>query len=157
MGIGLAAYASIHEPTQRGLLFVASDSVVDTKIVLSSLAVALFLAQVGCGWMAARQPAATGAQLSEIQRIFAAGGFALSLPVVFHCVWALGWPSEGVGAWTHAILGCVAYGSYLVHAFGVRALGARPDRRPPISPGTGAVAAVAMTAAWATMVFSGAA
>lgn len=157
VGAGLAIYATVHEPTGRGLVFVESASVDTAKIVLSALAVALMLAQVACGALAARQPDGAARQLGDLQRVFAAGGFALSLPVVFHCVWALGWPDDGVRSTAHAALGCVAYGSYLVHALGVRSLGARVDRRPPVSARTGVAAAAAMTAAWATVAFSGAA
>ena len=155
VALGVLTYAVIHEPTGRSLIFAGPDGVESTKQFLTAAAVGLFTAQAVLGQRADRVdhvarhrggPRNAG-MLIDLQRIAGSLAFALTLPVVVHCVWALGWPSGG-GQMVHAALGAIAYGSYVAHVF------ASHSRRAPLIAKSGTWVTVMMVAALVAVAFA---
>lgn len=46
--------------------------------------------------------------------------FALTLPVAFHCIWALGFASDNPRVLIHSLAGCLFYGAYAAKMLGLR-------------------------------------
>ena len=46
--------------------------------------------------------------------------FVVSLPVAFHCLWALGFESGDARVLVHSVAGCVFYGAYAAKMLGLR-------------------------------------
>jgi thiamine transporter ThiT len=46
--------------------------------------------------------------------------FVVSLPVAFHCLWALGFQSTDTRVLVHSLAGCLFYGAYATKMIGLR-------------------------------------
>ena len=72
--------------------------------------------------------------------------FLLTLPVAFHCLWALGFETTTTRVLIHSILGCAFYG-----AFATKMLVLHSERMPPKAlPIAGGVLAALLTGLWFT-------
>ena len=82
--------------------------------------------------------------LPDVHRIIGTVAFGLSLPVAFHCLWALGYQSTDGRVLAHSLLGCVAYGTYAAKVVAVR------SPAPPTwaAPGLGTLLGLTMLAVW---------
>src|SRR4030095_9409224 len=56
-----------------------------------------------------------------VHRWSGAIAFVLTLPVVFHCIWALGFATGDTRVLVHSIVGCAFYGAYAAKMLGLRA------------------------------------
>jgi hypothetical protein len=61
--------------------------------------------------------------------------FLVSLPVVLHCVWSIGFGQHGARLIIHSVLGCVFYGAYAAKMLGIRLRGL-PGWALPVIGGT---------------------
>ncbi|MFT7609010.1 MAG: hypothetical protein ACI9MX_002080 [Candidatus Aldehydirespiratoraceae bacterium] len=145
--VALGIYSSVHEATGRSLLFSGFESTASWKSALASVVVILFMMQVSLGLrMVGRvggvRPVAPWAR--DLHRLVGTLAFGLSIPVVFHCLWALGFQTTDSRVSTHSILGCVAYGLYVTKILSAR----RPDRPEWALPVTGAFLGITMIVVW---------
>jgi Family of unknown function (DUF6529) len=46
--------------------------------------------------------------------------FVLTLPVAFHCLWALGFGTTNARVIVHSVAGCLFYGAYTAKMLGLR-------------------------------------
>src|SRR5262249_31337268 len=90
---------------------------------------------------------ATPRWLPVAHRWSGTAAFVLSLPVAYHCLWALGFRSDGdARVVAHSILGCAFYG-----AFTTKLLALRSKRLPGWAlPVIGATLVTVLTAVWLT-------
>lgn len=111
--VALGAYSVVHEPTGRDFVLYSFDSSAEWKNALTLVVALLLIAQAAIGFKLAGlfglRPAGRP-WLSELRRLIATVAVGLSLPVAFHCVWALGFTSDSPMGALHSILGCIAYG-----------------------------------------------
>jgi hypothetical protein len=72
--------------------------------------------------------------------------FLVSLPVAYHCLWALGLQDTDARVLTHSLLGCAFYGIFVT-----KLLALRSDRIPSIAlPLLGGGLVVTLVAIWCT-------
>lgn len=151
----LGVYASVHDPTGRGLVLVPAGSVDEVKTALAAISVGLFCGQLAISWRLRRSrlgPKAA-ANLGDLHRIVGTLAFGLSLPVVFHCVWALGFDVDDPWTATHSVVGCVAYGVYLSQFVFERRT--RGSGAATIAAGAGLMFGTLVTVAMATALVTG--
>lgn len=152
---GLALYAAVHDPTGRGLAFVSSTSVDDVKRVLTAVAVVALLAQIALGLrlVARAGPAPAAGQddphavARQVERLLGTVAFACTIPVAFHCLWALGAQGGDLPVLLHSTFGIVGYGVWTARTLAVRAGPAAAVAVPGLGVALGmAVVIVAATA-----------
>ena len=147
--LALGIYASVHEPSGRDFVLTGFDSSASWKSALASVTAFMFVMQVSLGLrlvgrIGPRVPPPPWAR--DLHRLVGTVAFGISIPVVFHCIWTLGYRSDDAGLVLHSLLGCVAYGLYVA-----KILTARRDERPEWAlPLTGTTLGIVMLGVWWT-------
>ena len=71
----------------------------------------------------------------------------LTVPVIIHCVYALGFGTYSARVYVHSVLGCVFYGAFVAKMLGLM----RRDTMPQwVMPVLGGAVFVSLIALWAT-------
>lgn len=116
VAIGLGVYGNVHDPTGQsilgnGLFFSAT---LNMKAWLATAVVLLACLQVFTAlWMYGRLPFnSSPSRLVAAHRISGTLAFGLSLPVVYHCLWALGFQDVDTRVLAHSLAGCFFYGAF---------------------------------------------
>lgn len=142
MGIPLAAFAAgavvalllgvlgkVHDPSLDGTTTLGFDTVIDMKVVISTLIGGLAVLQaIGALWMYGKLGVAAPSWLGTAHRITGTVAVLLSLFVAYHCLWALGLESGTLEngekvparAVVHGVLGCAVVGALVVKVVAVR-------------------------------------
>ncbi len=147
--LALGLYASVHEPTGRDFVIAGFASAGAWKSAFASVTMFLFAIQISLGLritgrIGPRVPPPAWAP--DVHRLVGTVAFGISIPVVFHCIWTLGYQADDTRLAIHSLLGCVAYGMYVT-----KILTVRTDDRPAWAvPLTGALLGIAMVVVWWT-------
>ena len=116
VALTLGIYGRLHSPTGVAVDIAGFSSPGTVKAWLASAAVVFALVQVGSAlvmygkvpWIAA--PSWIGALHRWSGRI----AFILTVPVVVHCLYALGFQTYNVRVLVHSIAGCLFFGTFTV-------------------------------------------
>jgi hypothetical protein len=126
----IGVFGRVHDPTTDGTTTLGFHTVIQMKVVLSSVAGLLVLWQ---GFSAlvlyGRLPIAAPAWLGRVHRATGTTALVLAVFVAYHCLWALGLEyghlsdGEKVGTRTvvHGVLGCLVLGAAVTKVVAVRA------------------------------------
>jgi hypothetical protein len=123
VAVSLGVYAKAHTPSGRPLFTLGFSGMLQMKVWLSTAAVVLLLVQlVSALWMWGRLPAAGPAPgwLPQLHRWSGTIAFVLTVPVAFHCLWALGFGTTNARVVVHSVAGCLFYGAYTAKMLGLR-------------------------------------
>jgi hypothetical protein len=159
LAVLVGVLSRVHHPTTDGTTTLGFHTVIQMKVVLSTVLAVVVLAQ---GFTALvlygrlRIPAPPW--LGRLHRASGATALALALVVAYHCFWALGFEyghlhsGEEVGARTvvHGVLGCMVVGAAAVKVVAVRSRRA-PGWFLPVAGGllfTLFIAAILTSALW---------
>jgi len=150
VAVALGVYGRVHDAAFRPIFDLGFPSMQAMKAWLATGAVTLALFQlVSALAMYGRLPFVRRAPrwLPFAHRWSGTAAFLLSLPVAYHCLWALGFQSDaGARPLIHSILGCAFYG-----AFTTKLLALRAKRLPAWAiPVLGATLVTVLTAVWLT-------
>src|SRR3954453_13808342 len=126
----IGVFGRVHDPTLSGTTTLGFHTVIQMKVVVTTVIGVLVLAQgLGALVLYGKLPVKAPAWLGKAHR--ASGGTALLLAVLvaYHCLWSLGVEygplddGEKVGARTvvHGLLGCAVFGAAVVKVAAVRA------------------------------------
>ena len=119
----------VHDPTLDATTTLGFDTVIDMKVVVSTVLGALAVLQViGALLMYGKLGIAAPSWVGTAHRMSGAVAVALTLFVAYHCLWALGLESgtlengEPVPARTvvHGVVGCFVIGAVVVKVVAVR-------------------------------------
>ena len=152
VAVALGVYGSVHDATGRSLVTLFFTATINLKVWLATLAMALALFQLGSGLRIYKVfgDGAAPEQLSPIHRLSGTGAFLLSIPVAYHCLWALGFQgSSGARVLFHSMLGCLFYGALVTKVLFVRGRWA-PNWALPMA---GGILFTALTGIWLTSSF----
>jgi len=123
VALSLGVYAKTHTPARRPLFLLGFSGMLQMKAWLTTIALALIVVQVvTASWMWGRlpgAPVATGT-VALVHRWSGAVAFVVTVPVAFHCIWALGFGSTSLRVVAHGVAGCVFYGAYAAKMLGLR-------------------------------------
>lgn len=116
VAVSVGVYAGLHEPAGRPLVTLGFSGMLQMKAWLSTVAAVVLLVQLATAlWMWGRLPGVSGPApgwASVLHRWSGTAAFVLTLPVAFHCIWALGFATGDLRVTVHSIVGCLFYGAY---------------------------------------------
>jgi hypothetical protein len=114
VSLGLGVYAHDHDPTGRSIFSLVFTNTLNMKAWFATGALALILFQLASGpriyGAFGKRPAP--AWLAPVHRTSGLLAFALTVPVAYHCLWALGWEDTTTRVLVHSIAGCVFFGAF---------------------------------------------
>ena len=122
----LAAYAQVHPGDGAAISTFGFDGMLQMKAGFATVAAALAVVQVVSALaMWGRLPGvrSTPGWVGGLHRWSGTAAFVVSLPVVFHCVWSLGFADEPVRALVHSVAGCLFYGAFAAKMLALRLRG----------------------------------
>ena len=123
VAVALGVYGGIHDPTGRSLITGFFSATINLKVWLATAALVLAAFQ---GWSALRMWGRLGSGdapswLGNAHRLSGTAAFILSIPVAYHCLWALGFNTDaGTRVLIHSIVGCAFYGAFAAKVIAVR-------------------------------------
>jgi hypothetical protein len=149
VSLSLGAYGRAHRGTGEAIWTFGFDSMLPMKAWFTTAAFALALVQlVSALAMWGRLPMIASAPrwLPFAHRWAGTVAFVCTLPVAYHCLWALGFKDTGARQLVHSILGCAFYG-----AFTTKMLLLRVERLPRFTlPVAGGLLVSLLTGLWFT-------
>jgi hypothetical protein len=119
----LGVYAKAHTATGRPVFTLGFSTMLQMKAWLTTVALVFVMVQlVTALWMWGRLPGVGSAPpwVPLLHRWSCATAFVITLPVAFHCVWALGFATTSVRVIAHGVAGCMFYGAYTAKMLGLR-------------------------------------
>ncbi len=147
--ISLGIYGRFHTPTGQGIVAFGFPAVLPMKAWFATGAALLGLGQaLSAAWMWGRLPGAPSAPswLAPTHRWLGTAAFLLTLPVAYHCLWALGFQQTTTRVLLHSFLGCAFYGIFIT-----KMLALRSERLGPLAlPLLGGALVSTLTAIWFT-------
>jgi len=123
VALALGVYGNVHDPTGRSLITLFFTATINAKVWLGTAAVTLAIFQVVSALRIYGKVGSGDAPswLGGVHRISGTAAFALSIPVAYHCLWALGFTGDaGTRILVHSIVGCFFYGAFAAKVFAVR-------------------------------------
>ena len=123
IAIGLGVYGKLHTPTFTPLFTLGFSGMLQMKAWLSTIVVLFAIVQlISALWMWGHLPGAGDAPswIGPVHRWSGTIAFVVSLPVAFHCLWALGFEYGDARVLVHSVAGCVFYGAYAAKMIGLR-------------------------------------
>jgi hypothetical protein len=151
VAIALGAYGSAHDPTGEALFTLFFTATINLKAWFATVAIALALFQIATAmrlYGKVKVPREMPSWLGDAHRLSGLLAFLVSLPVAYHCLWALGFETDSgeVRRFVHSVAGCAFYG-----AFAAKVLGVRSRRLPEwVLPIAGGAAFTSLAIVWAT-------
>jgi hypothetical protein len=120
LALALGVYAGTHTPTGQAITTLGFASMISMKAWLALAAGVLAVGQlVGGLWMYGRLGRPAPAWVGPVHRTLGFLAVLVSLPVVYHCIWALGFGLESPRVLVHSVFACLFYGAFVVKVFAV--------------------------------------
>ncbi len=123
VSVALGVYGKEHTPAGRPIFKLGFSGMLQFKTWLGTIALALIVVQILTAlWMWGRLPGAGSAPkwITPLHRWSGSVAFVVSLPVAFHCLWALGFMTTSTRVVVHSVAGCAFYGAYAAKMLGLR-------------------------------------
>jgi hypothetical protein len=129
IAILIGVFGKAHDPTLDGTTALGFDTVIEMKVVVSTVIGVLIVLQIiSALWIYGRLGLRAPPWLGTAHRLSGASALVLAVFVGYHCLWALGLESgtldsgEKVPTRTvvHGVLGCAVFGAVVVKVVAVR-------------------------------------
>lgn len=130
----LGLYSRLHHPTGFSLDVVGFSSALYAKAWLTTFATAFGVVQVVTGRRAGRPGAA--AWIAAVHRSSGRIAILLTVPVVVHCIYALGFQAYSTRVLVHSVLGCFFYGAFVAKMLSLTWRDSMPRWAVPVLGGT---------------------
>jgi hypothetical protein len=111
VALGLGLYAKLHHPTKYALDVAGFSSPLYAKAWLTTAAVVLAVVQLITGTRMIRSRAP--AWMTVVHLWSGRIAILLTVPVIIHCIYALGFGTYSFRVIAHSVLGCVFYGAFV--------------------------------------------
>ena len=124
VALSLGTYGRVHDATGLGIATFGFPAVLPMKAWFTTGAATLAIGQLlSALWMWGRLPSAgpAPAGVATAHRWLGTAAFLLTLPVAYHCLWALGFQTTTTRVLAHSILGCAFYGAFTTKMLVLRA------------------------------------
>lgn len=153
VAVFVGVYGRAHDPTGQTLTTLFFSRQITMKVWLATLAVLSVVFQIGSAlWMYGKVGARkTPSWLGDLHRISGTVAFIVSLPVAYHCLWAIGFSADlGVTrVFVHSLAGCLFYG-----AFAAKVIVVRSPKLPALAlPIAGSLVFTTLVTLWLTSAF----
>lgn len=151
VAVAAGVYGSVHDPAGQQTISLFFSNTLSFKAWTTTLILLLAFGQLYSAlrmWGKVGFPREMPSWFGDVHRLSGTLAFALSLPVAFHCLWALGFePDFGeLRRFAHSALGCAFYGAFVAKVTLVRS-----HRKPSWAlPVVGGVVFTTLVAIWLT-------
>jgi hypothetical protein len=143
--LALGLYAKLHHPTKYALDVGGFSSPLYAKAWLTTAAVVFAVVQLITGVRITRR--AAPAWMATVHRWSGRIAILLTVPVIIHCIYALGFGTYSARVIAHSVLGCIFYGAFVTKMLCLVRREAMPKWVLPVM---GGVVFVSLVALWAT-------
>ena len=151
VSVALGVYGREHTPTFEPITTLGFGSMIEMKVWLAIAVGVLAVAQlIGALWMYGKLGIAAPSWLGIAHRVSGILLVIVSLPVAYHCLWALGFQSYDTRVLVHSLAGCIVYGAVVTKVVAVQSSSA-PGWLIPLAGGllfTAIVVVVLSSAGW---------
>jgi hypothetical protein len=114
VAVALGVYGKTHTPTGRALFHSPFQTMFGMKVWLTAIALGWALVQlVTALWMYGKLGVRAPSWVGPLHRVTGTIAFLVTLPVAFHCLWALGFQATDTRVLVHSLLGCTFYGAFV--------------------------------------------
>lgn len=125
VSVALGVYGRFHDPAGQQTVTVFFGSTLAFKAWMATVVVTLALVQLLTAlriWGKISWPKTMPSWFGQVHRLSGTLAFLTSLPVAYHCLWAIGFEPDltQTRRFAHSLLGCLFYGAFLVKVFVVR-------------------------------------
>lgn len=125
VSVALGVYGQIHDPAGQQTITAWFGSTLSFKAWMASVVLFFALIQLITAlrmWGKITWPQHLPAWFRQVHRLSGTLAFMASLPVAYHCLWAIGFEPDfsQPRRFVHSLLGCFFYGAFLVKVFAVR-------------------------------------
>jgi hypothetical protein len=146
VALALGLYARLHHPARYALDVGGFSSPLYAKAWLTTVAAAFAVVQLVTGSRITRRPAAP-AWMAALHRWSGRIAILLTVPVIIHCIYALGFQAYSARVLAHCVLGCLFYGVFVAKMLSL----VRRDAMPRwVLPVLGGAVFASLIALWAT-------
>lgn len=138
VAVSLGVYGSVHDPTGRSLVTLFFSATINLKVWLATVAASLAVFQVvSAAKFYGKLGEGYGPKwLGRLHRATGTTAFLLTIPVAYHCLWALGFQAAtDLRVLAHGLLGCLFFGGLAAKVLLVRSRGL-PGWALPVAGGT---------------------
>jgi hypothetical protein len=144
VSVGLGFYGSVHQATGIAVGIAGFSSLIWVKVWTATAAAVLAIVQLVTArlmWMPS-----SGAWVAPVHRWSGRLAFLLTLPVMVHCLYSIGFSTFDLRSLAHSILGCFFFGAFTVKMLIL------PKKNVPgwALPVIGGLVFTALIALWAT-------
>jgi hypothetical protein len=146
VALALGLYAKFHHPTRYALDVAGFSSPLYAKAWLTTGAAVLAVVQLITGTRLVRSAAAP-AWVDGLHLWSGRIAILLTVPVIVHCIYALGFGTYSFRVLAHSVLGCVFYGAFVAKML---SLVRRDDMPKWVIPVLGFVVFGSLILVWAT-------
>jgi len=114
VAVGLGVYGRLHQPTGVAIDVAGFSSFQSVKAWLATVALLLAVVQLvsALALFGHIRPLAGRSWLGPVHRWTGRAAVAVTLPVVAHCLYALGFQYDQPRILLHSVLGCFFYGAF---------------------------------------------
>ena len=145
VAVVLGVYARLHHPTHYALDVAGFSSPLYAKAWLTTAAAVFAVVQLVTGYRITR--GAAPAWMPAVHRWSGRIAILLTVPVIVHCIYALGFGTYSARVLAHSVLGCIFYGAFVAKMLSL----VQRDKMPKwVLPVLGGVVFVSLIALWAT-------
>lgn len=148
VSIGLGVYGRLHTPTGYAVNIAGFSSGPAAKAALASVAMGFGVVQIVTALGIYGRIPLRGAWVSPVHRWSGRLAVLISVPVVVHCLYALGFQSYDGRVVTHSLFGCFFYGAFVFKML----ILTRDDSPKWALPLAGGLVLSGLTALWMTAV-----
>lgn len=149
ISLSLGVYGRVHTPTGETIWSFGFPTLLSMKAWFTTVAAGLGVVQaLTAAWLWGRLPGAGRApsMVAPAHRWTGTVAFFFTLPVAYHCLWALGFQDTTPRVLAHSLLGCAFYG-----ALAAKLLLLRSNRLPGWAlPAAGGLLVAVLTGIWFT-------
>lgn len=152
VALSLGVYGAVHDPTGHSLVTLFFTATINLKVWLATLAALLAVVQVlSAAKFYGRLGAGHGPRwLGRAHRASGTLAFLLTIPVAYHCLWALGFDGAAdARGLVHGLVGSIFFGALAAKVLLVRSRGL-PGWALPIA---GGIVFTSLIGVWLTSSF----
>jgi hypothetical protein len=112
VAVALGVYGKVHTPTGIAVNVAGFSGPLTVKVWLATAGVTLAVVQMVTALAIYGRLPLRGAWLSPLHRWSGRFAFLLTVPVVVHCLYALGFADYSLRTLAHSLLGCLFFGAF---------------------------------------------
>lgn len=138
LAIAIGVYGQVHDPTGKRIFSLIFTSTLTMKVWFATAAAALAILQLTTSlrfFEVIHWPRVAPAWLVPVHRWSGVIAILLTLPVAYHCLWALGFSDLTTRRLVHSLAGCAFYGAFLAKMLLLRTERPWPFAASAVAPG----------------------